>query len=63
MPDNEFLLAALRTATLRARLAANELDTVGLALKQGLVSYNDAVAWLDEINLLDHVDYRPKHAD
>jgi hypothetical protein len=63
MPDNEFLLAALRTATLRARLAANELDTIGLALKQNLVSFDDAVAWLDEINLLDHVDYRPKHAD
>ena len=62
MPDKEFLLASLRTATLRARLAANELDTIGLALKQNLVSFDDAVAWLDEINLLDHVDLRPKHA-
>ena len=63
MPDKEFLLAALRTATLRARLTANELDTIVLALKQNLVSFDDSVAWLDEINLLDHVDYRPKHAD
>jgi hypothetical protein len=54
MPDKEFLLAALRAATLRARLATNELDTVGVALKQGLVSCDDAVAWPHEINLLDH---------
>jgi len=62
MPDKEFLLAALRRAALRARLAANELDTIGLALKQNLVSFDDAVSWLDEINLLDHVDLKPKHA-
>jgi len=60
MPDKEFLLAALRTATLRARLAANELDTVGIALKQGLCSYDDAVAWLRDENLLDHVLFRPE---
>jgi hypothetical protein len=56
LPDTEFLLSALRVATLRARLAANELDSIGVALKRGLVSYDDAVAWLHEIDLLDHVN-------
>lgn len=45
LPDTEFLLSALRVATLRARLAANELDSIGVALKRGLVSYDDAMAW------------------
>ena len=59
LPDTEFLLSALRVATLRARLAANELDMIGVALKRGLVSYDDAVAWLHDIDLLDQVAYRP----
>ena len=55
LPDTEFLLSALRVATLRARLAANELDSIGVALKRGLVSYDDAMAWLHDVDLLDHV--------
>jgi hypothetical protein len=53
--DTEFLLSALRVATLRARLAANELDSIGVALKHGLVSYDDAMAWLHDVDLLHHV--------
>jgi hypothetical protein len=59
LPDTEFLLSALRVATLRARLAANELDSIGVALKRGLVSHDDAVAWLNDIDLLDQVAYWP----
>ena len=55
LPDTEFLLSALRVATLRARLAANELDSIGVALKRGLVSYDDAMAWLHDVDLLHHV--------
>ena len=57
--DSDFLLASLRTATLRARLAANEFDTIGIALRRGLVSPDEAVAWLHDANLFDHVIYRP----
>jgi hypothetical protein len=57
--DTKFLLSALRAAALRARLAATELDTVGIGLRQGLLDYDSAVAWLDDVNLLDHVIYRP----
>jgi hypothetical protein len=55
LPDTEFLLSALRVATLRARLAATEFDSIGVALKRGLVSYDEAVAWLHDVDLLHHV--------
>ena len=51
----EFLLACLRAASLRARLIATELDSVGVALRHNLVSHDGAVEWLRDLNLLDHV--------
>lgn len=59
LPDKEFLLSALRAASLRARLAATDLDSIGVALKRGLVSTEEALAWLHDENLFDHVIYRP----
>jgi hypothetical protein len=58
--DTEFLLSAIRAATLRARLAATEFDSIGIALRRGLVSPDEAVAWLSDLNLLDHVLCRPE---
>ena len=51
----EFLLAELRVARTRAKLAACELDCVGVALRSRLVGYDDALAWLDDVGLLDHI--------
>ena len=59
LPNSDFVLSALKAATLRARLAAAEFDTVGLALKRNLVSVEGALAWLHDIDLLDHVIHRP----
>jgi hypothetical protein len=59
--QTEFLLSSLRVASLRARLAATELDSVGVALKGGIVAHDDAVAWLRDLDLLDHVIHRPGH--
>jgi hypothetical protein len=60
-PDEEshikFLLALLRVARLRAKLAACEFDCVGIALRGGFVSYDDAIAWLDDVGLLDHIGF------
>ena len=60
LPDSEFLLSSIRSATLRARLVANELDAVGMSLKRNLISVEGAVAWLRSENLLDHVLFRPE---
>jgi hypothetical protein len=57
--DTEFLLSALRVATLRAKLAANELDSVGVALRNKLVTYDDALAWLCDVDLLEHIPFGP----
>ena len=52
---SEFLLACLRAASLRARLIATELDSIGVALRHNLVSQDGAVEWLRDLDLLDHV--------
>jgi hypothetical protein len=41
-------------------LAATELDTIGISLRNNLVSYEDALQWLHDLNLLDEVIYAVK---
>ena len=48
----EYLLAELRAAALRARLWQVDIDAVGLALKAGLISSNQAVEHLSDCGLL-----------
>ena len=48
----EYLLAELRAATLRARLWQADIDAVGLALKAGLISPDQAVEHLSDCGLL-----------
>ena len=56
--QSEFLLTCLRAASLRAKLIATELDSVGVALRHNFVSHDGAVEWLHALNLLDQVLYR-----
>jgi hypothetical protein len=62
-PETDFLLTAIRAATLRCRLEAVELDSVGTALRHGLICHDAALDWLHEINLLNHVLYRPEFSN
>ena len=48
----EYLLAELRAAALRARLWQADIDAVGLALKAGLISPDQAVEHLSACGLL-----------
>jgi hypothetical protein len=48
----EYLLAELRAAALRARLRQADIDAVGLALKAGLISPDQAVEHLSDCGLL-----------
>jgi hypothetical protein len=50
-----YLLAELRCAALRARLAACEVDAIGIALRSGMIDPDTAVAWLHDCGLLDYV--------
>jgi hypothetical protein len=45
----EFLLAALRCGRLRVLLLANEIDSLGVALKSEMVSVGTAFEWLSDI--------------
>jgi hypothetical protein len=43
-----YLLAQLRCAALRARLAASEIDSVGVSLRTGWIDVYAALEWLRE---------------
>lgn len=58
-PDPEALLRAIRSAVLRCKLDENELTTIGLALKAGMVTAADAVEWLQDIGLIGQVAEEP----
>lgn len=55
--DSEYLLSALRAATLRARLAQVELETIGIAVRGKMLSPADAIAWLESLDAI--IDYLP----
>ena len=50
-----YLLAELPCAALRARLAACEIDAIGIALRGGMINPETAVAWLHDCSALDYV--------
>jgi hypothetical protein len=51
----EYLLAELRCAALRARLAACDIDAIGIALRAGMIDTDTAVQWLHGCAALDYV--------
>ncbi len=53
MDYRKYVLAELRCSRLRSKLITNEIETVGMALKGGLISEDDAVAWMNEIGALE----------
>jgi hypothetical protein len=55
----EFLLSALRAASLRAEVMKTEINTVGIALKSDMVTVGQAVKWLKDISALEFVGMIP----
>jgi hypothetical protein len=47
---SEFMLEVLRCGNLRARLMANELDVVRVALKNKMMSAEDAIRAIDDLS-------------
>ena len=47
-----YLLKELRCASLRARLLQSDIDAIGLALKGGLISPDQAVEHLHDVDVL-----------
>ena len=46
---SDFTLAAIRSAVLRVRLIANELESAGVALKGGFISPEMALEWAEDV--------------
>lgn len=49
MIEREFLISSLRCAKLRVALLSNEIDTIGVALKHRLMSPDEAIAAIDDL--------------
>ena len=56
----EFILAALRAASARARAIPLDIDTIGVALKGGLIGADTAVAWIHDAGLMWLVGANPR---
>jgi hypothetical protein len=58
----DYLLAELRVLSARLRADLLEVDTIGVALKGGFISAEDAVMWLRELGLSEQLGmYRIAH--
>jgi hypothetical protein len=56
----EFLLAALRAASARAKLMDADITTIGVALKGNLIGADTAVQWRRDAGLLGMVGAIPE---
>lgn len=50
--DREFVIASVRTARTRLQLMAYEMDEIGVALKHDMLTLEQAVLWLREVDVL-----------
>jgi hypothetical protein len=51
----DFLLTAIRSATLRAKLDVNELQSIGAALTHDWITPEGAIEWLSDLGLAPQV--------
>ena len=61
--ERDLMLSALRVASARARLIANQIDTIGASLRQKAITCQDALLWAQEENLLGWVHSAERPSD
>ena len=59
----DFVLSALRAGSLRAKLYETEINSIGVALKGGLIDCYTAMEWVKEIGALELVRCIPPPDD
>jgi|GEM_PF-4222963 len=52
----DHLLAAMRVSSIRLLLTKVELDSIGTALKGGLIGTAEALDWLDDVGAMPLID-------
>ncbi len=55
----EFMLAALRRASLNFQATAAELNEIGISLRRNMIDAEGAVTWLDHIGALHCINVPP----
>jgi hypothetical protein len=58
--ERDLMISALRVATARARLAANEFDTIGISLRQRAITCSQALEWAREEGLIHWIKLGPE---
>jgi len=58
--ERDLMISALRAATARARLAANEFDTIGISLRQKLITCEQALEWARDEGLINWIRLGPE---
>ena len=58
--ERDLLLSDLRAAAARARLAATEFDTIGISLRQKLVTCDQALEWARDEGLIGWIRLGPE---
>ena len=56
----DFLLSALRAASLRARMYEIEINSIGIALKGDMVTVTEALRWIKDIGAWELVGKIPE---
>jgi hypothetical protein len=57
--DREYLMQVLRSATARAKLISNQLDTISVALRQKAVTVAEALQWARDEGIIDLLQFGP----
>ena len=55
----EFLLSALRAASLRAKLFDAEINSIGIALRENMITPEQAIKWIKDIGALEAIGTIP----
>lgn len=58
--ERDLMLSALRAATARARLAATEFDSIGISLRQKLITCDQALQWARDEGLIGWIRLGPE---
>ncbi len=53
----EFVLSSLRAASLRAKLLETEINSIGVALKGGIINSYTAMQWVKDAGALDLIGH------
>jgi hypothetical protein len=58
--ERDLMLSALRVASARARLIANQIDTIGASLRQKAITCKDAMVWAQQEEIEGWIQFGPE---